>query len=322
MKFEEVYEDFKLYASKRHKKQGFDTISRNFEKHILLYFKSSDIQNITKLDIINWQNEILTKNYSNSFNSILYYCFKSFLKYCANCSYIQENIVSSIEPFKKKIEYKEHNVYTLNEFRKFRSKLDNYVIKQYFNFMYFYGTRPSEAMALRLSDCKGKYIKINHSIHRRGNRELDTPKNQSSIRTIKINLLMRFRIWTLKCCYLKLYGDCNCDYFIFGGIKPLSSTTIDRYKKKACERANIYEITQHEFRHSYATRMIHKKVPIDYVSCSMGHSRVSTTIDIYLHPNKKSENHSFSEINLFRTIGRKLEKISQSIITHILCNKL
>lgn len=49
----------------------------------------------------------------------------------------------------------------------------------------------------------------------------------------------------------------------------------------------MQEITQHEFRHSYATRLIHKGVPIDYVSRSMGHSKVSMTCDVYLHQEKR-----------------------------------
>ena len=145
--------------------------------------------------------------------------------------------------------------------------------------MYFYGTRPSEAMALRFSDLDGFKVYIRHNLQRKGKRELDTPKNQSSMRTIKISLLMKIRIWILK----KHYGNNNYDYFIFGGSKPLAPTTIDRYKKNACISANLYTITQHEFRHSYATRMINKRKPINKVSKSMGHSSISMTLDIYTH---------------------------------------
>ena len=91
----------------------------------------------------------------------------------------------------------------------------------------------------------------------------------------------------------KMYG-CNYDYFIFGGIKPLAPTTIDRHKKKAYTRAKLPSITQHEFRHSYATRNIHKKVPIDVVSRSMGHSKVSTTLNFYLHQEKNTFDVPFS----------------------------
>lgn len=83
---------------------------------------------------------------------------------------------------------------------------------------------------------------------------------------------------------------CSNDYFVFGGPKPLAPTTIDRYKEKAYLKAKLPSITQHEFRHSYATRKIHKKVPIDVVSRSMGHSKVSTTLDIYLHQEKNTIN--------------------------------
>lgn len=60
--------------------------------------------------------------------------------------------------------------------------------------MYFYGTRPSEAMTLKFSDIVGLKVHIRLNIHRRGKRELDTPKNRFSIRTIKISLLMYIRI--------------------------------------------------------------------------------------------------------------------------------
>lgn len=279
MTFDEVLEDFKIYASTRHKKQGYITIYKTLNNHILPYFQGSLINSITTKDIINWQNNILSKNYSNKFNSIIYYSFNTLFNYCFNCNYVSENLVSKVGSFPKRIEFKEHKVYNLYQFIWFRMHLNNFVIKQYFNFMFFYGTRPGEAMALRFSDVHGLKVLIQHNIHRKGKRELDTPKNQSSIRIIKINLLMKLRFWLLK----RFYGMCDNDYFIFGGSKPLAPTTIDRHKKSACDRANLFVISQHDFRHSYATRMINRKVPINQVSKSMGHSRISTTLDVYTH---------------------------------------
>lgn len=292
-----ISEEYLLYAEKRHKKQGFETLARNFKLHILPYFKDKDIRKITKTDIINWQNDILNKNFSNNFNNNLYCYFNKFMKYCVNNSYIEENIVSTIDKFPKKIEKKNYDIYTIWEFRKFRHYLKDFVIKQFFNFMYFYGTRPSEAMALKFSDIDGLYCDINHSIQRRGKREIDTPKNQSSIRTIKISILMWFRIYKLKKYYIKKYGSFHRDYFIFGGQKPLSTTTVDRYKEKACNNAKMRIITQHQFRHSCATRLVHKGIPIDIVSKLLGHSKVSTTVDVYLHQEKRMHKHSRFRIN-------------------------
>lgn len=279
MTFDEVLEKYLEYARNRHKKQGFIIIEQNFNNYILPYFNGRDISTLTKLDVLNWQSVILTKNYSNKFNALLYSNFNCFIKYCMLCDYLQENIVQQVGSFPKKIEDKEHHVYNIWQFRWFRFHLDNFVIKQYFNFMYFYGTRPSEAMALKFNDVDGLKVHIRHNLQRKGKRELDTPKNKSSIRIIKISLLMRFRIYLLS----KYYGYYNYDYFVFGGSKPLAPTTIDRHKKNACINANIYPLTQHEFRHSYATRMISKGKPINKVSKSMGHTTPTITLDVYTH---------------------------------------
>lgn len=285
--FTNILNDYLVYASARHKKQGFETLSRNFKLHILPYFKDKNIEDLTELDIMNWQTKILKKDFSNSFNNSLYYNFSTFIQYCMSIPLIDKNIVLNVKKFPKKYEVKEHKIYGLREFRKFRRNLEKYELKQFFTFIYFYGTRPSETMAIRFSDIKGLYIHIIHSLHRRGTRELDTPKNQSSIRYIKISLLMFIRLRKLKKYYTKKYNDYNSDFFVFGGKKPLSTTTVDRYKEKAAKKANLYKITQHEFRHSCASRMIHNNTPIDYVSKSLGHSKVSTTVDIYLHQQKR-----------------------------------
>lgn len=41
--------------------------------------------------------------------------------------------------------------------------------------------------------------------------------------------------------------------FVFGDKKPLSRATIDRHKKYYFKKANIPEITIHEFRHSHVS---------------------------------------------------------------------
>lgn len=290
MRFENAYEEFKIYVEKRHKKQGFITLTNDFNNQVLPYFIGKDIKELTKLDIIDWQNKIIDKNYSNKYNAKIYYSFSKFIDYCILYSYLSYNFVKEVGPFPKKIENKQHVVYNIYQFWWFRFHLKDYVIKQYFNFIYNYGTRPGETMALKFNDVKWFKVRIIHNLLRKGKRELDTPKNQSSIRCLKISLICKFRFWRLKLYYKKKYGCFSNDYFIFGGPNPLAPTTIDRHKKIAYEKAHLPSITQHEFRHSYCTRKIHKKVAIDKVSRDMGHSKVSTTLDIYLHQEKNTFN--------------------------------
>lgn len=43
MSFEQAYEKWKIYATRRHKKQCFETLNQNFNKHVLPYFENTDI---------------------------------------------------------------------------------------------------------------------------------------------------------------------------------------------------------------------------------------------------------------------------------------
>ena len=50
--FMSVFEDYKLYFEKRHKKKGYITTVQDFNNHILPYFKNRTIQSLTKIDIL------------------------------------------------------------------------------------------------------------------------------------------------------------------------------------------------------------------------------------------------------------------------------
>ena len=86
----------------------------------------------------------------------------------------------------------------------------------------------------------------------------------------------------LKNYYKKIIGF-NEDWFIFGGIKPLSTTTIERKKNHYCEVAKVKQIRIHDFRHSHATLLLSRGVPVTVISKRLGHSDISTTLNIYSH---------------------------------------
>ena len=167
-------------------------------------------------------------------------------------------------------------------------------------------------MALKFSDINRGYMSINKNISRRGEREITSVKTTKSNRVLKLDLKMQFEILILKCYYFKICGVYD-DYFVFGGQSPLSPTSCNRYKHNACIKTNMFEITNHEFRHSYATRMCKKK-DIKEVSQSLGHSSISITYDIYVHKEKRQFNCLSS--NFLNTISQVFKKYLTSIITH------
>ena len=97
-----------------------------------------------------------------------------------------------------------------------------------------------------------------------------------------------------------MYNKSNFDYFIFGGIKPLAPTTINRYKVKACQKANLRPITLHQFRHSHATLLVNNNVLINEVSRRLGHSNVSITLNTYVHTDSGQEKRVYNTLNSLR----------------------
>lgn len=318
MSFLEAYEEFKIYAQKRHKKQSFISLCQDFNLKILPYFKEFNIYDIKKNDILKWKDSILSYNYSNSYNDRIYYVFCLFYDYCCLYHGLTNNLIREVGCFKSKIEIKKRDFYNLKEFYSFINCMDNIIYKSYFILMFFCGTRPSEAMALKFSDFDGKYININKSIQRRGKRELDTPKNVFSIRSVICNNEVKKCFKSLKLYYTNFYGTFDKDYFIFGGVKPIAPTTIDRYKSIACKMANLRPITQHQFRHSYATYLISNGIPINVVSKLLGHSNIETTSRVYVQHDLSNEkrvlktlNSKYLFINLCQDFKRLLLKRSK-----------
>lgn len=289
MTFEEVFNNYSLFVTRQQKKQSLDTINYNFNAKIIPFFRNRDIYALTKNDFLKWYDYILSCNFSNNYNKILYVQFVSFLDYCIKFHNLKHNFLREIGMFKKKMEIDKSDFYTIKEFKRFIRGFDNLIYKTYFKLLFYTGLRPSEAMALKFGDLRGFYISVNKNIQRKGKRFLDTPKNRSSNRIIKIDIFLYFDLLRLKRYYLRKYSNFSDDYFIFGGSRPLSPTTIDRYKLNACKKMHIRPITQHQFRHSHATLLLQNGIMINEVSRRLGHSKVSTTLDIYTHTDKAQE---------------------------------
>src|SRR5215216_7965705 len=138
------------------------------------------------------------------------------------------------------------------------------------------GVRVGEALALRWEDLdlEARTLRVNRTVYR-GKSCL--PKTDSSRRTIKLSRLVTEA----------LRQHPQMGEWVF----PTSiGTTINvnnlRYRswKQLLERAHLQSGTRiHDLRHSAATLLLSKGVPIKVVSEMLGQSNVSITLSIYAH---------------------------------------
>ena len=294
--FSVVYDEYILFSKERLKQQSYQSLIYKFRKHILPFFKDYYLEDITKLVILEWKESVISKNFSNNYNTSLYYLLSAFFEYCKNNYNFDKTIFSSVGCFKKKYEEDKHDFYTLEEFNKFIKYVKEEKYKQFFNFMFYTGTRPGEAMAITFKDIQGEYVIINKTISSHNGRHIGTPKTNSSYRSIIIDDRLKSDLLNLK----KLYKNCTDNFFVFGGDKPLSPTTLNRKKIYACKKANLRPITLHQFRHSHATLLKDIGINVVDVSKRLGHSKVSTTLNIYTHTDYRNEKRVQSTLNSVR----------------------
>jgi len=64
---------------------------------------------------------------------------------------------------------------------------------------------------------------------------------------------------------------------------PMGASNLLKDFKKQLERAKLREIRFHDLRHTAASLMLNHGIPVLVVSKILGHSKTSTTLDVYGH---------------------------------------
>ena len=153
------------------------------------------------------------------------------------------------------------------------------------------GVRIGELCALQWKDIDTDtgYVSVNKTIARiylmdengknRTEVVIDTPKTENSLREIPIyNELLKL----LK----PLKRIVNPEYYVLtNSPTPLEPRTYRNYYKKLMKTLNVPNIKFHGLRHSFATRCIESNCDYKTVSVLLGHSKINTTLNLYVHPN-------------------------------------
>ena len=77
----------------------------------------------------------------------------------------------------------------------------------------------------------------------------------------------------------------NSDFYVLSNDeKPTEPRTYRNYYKKVLKQLDIPYLKFHGLRHSFATRCIESKNSVKTVSVILGHSNITTTMNLYVHP--------------------------------------
>lgn len=163
------------------------------------------------------------------------------------------------------------------------------------------GMRIGEVCALTWEDIDtdNGIIRVNRTIQRiyvieDGSRKteliLDAPKTRNSIREIPISRdLLRI---------LKPFKRIvNPSFFVLtNDSRPTEPRTYRSYYKNLMRELNMPDLKFHGLRHSFATRCIESKCDYKTVSVLLGHSNISTTLNLYVHPNMEQKKKAIEQM--------------------------
>lgn len=169
------------------------------------------------------------------------------------------------------------------------------------------GLRIGEICALKWSDINvtDGILTVNRTIERiyiiEGEKKhtelvINTSKTKNSCREIPMNKELLGMLKPLK----KVVND---DYYILtNDERPTEPRTYRNYYKRLMEKLDIPKLKYHGLRHSFATRCI--EVGCDYktVSVLLGHSNISTTLNLYVHPNMEQKKRCIDKV--FKSLGK------------------
>ena len=161
------------------------------------------------------------------------------------------------------------------------------------------GARLGEVCAAKVSDIDfvNGTFRIERAVQRIKQGEktqlvVQTPKSETSVRTVP---LPADALKYLK----KAVAGLPQDAYILTGRtdKPMEPRTYQYYFESVLRRCGVRKRCYHTLRHAYATRCIEKGIDIKSVSEMLGHSDITTTLRLYVHPSMDSKKQAIQKIS-------------------------
>lgn len=304
MKINEIAPLFFNYKSNFVKKSSLSSYTMNYENHLLPYFGNLD--SISESIVQDYVLKKIEDGLSQKTIKDTIIVLKMILKYGSKKGLIEYKIFDIVYPSgsgKYKLE-----VLSIKDTNRLISHLTDHFSFRSLGILISISTglRIGEVCALTWEDFdleKG-VVKVNKTIQRvyiidEGKRMgtellIDTPKTSSSVREIPLSGDL---IKIIK----PLMKIVNPEYYVLtNDDKPTEPRTYRAYYKELMKRLDLPDLKFHGLRHSFATRCVNANVDIKTVSVLLGHSNITTTLNVYSHPDLEQKKSAIAK--MFKTL--------------------
>lgn len=194
----------------------------------------------------------------------------------------------------QKVERHEAVPLTMEQTRSFLKALSGDRHEALFVVLAARGLRLGEALALRWSnldlESASPSLRVTHTLQRIGKAwELAPPKSKTSLRTMRLSASIvdalrrhRARQAEERLAAGSMWEDHGLVFATPIG-RPLDQSNVRREFYAVLERAKLPRRRVHDLRHGAATMLLEQGENLKQVSAALGHSRISTTADVYAH---------------------------------------
>lgn len=291
MTFGEFFEVYKADMQPRLRENTWRQKNYAIQSKILPYFKNYRMSEIQSLDIIRWQNELMSpeandgKGYTATYLRSLNNQLTAILNHAARYYGLHPNPAVRTSKMGSK-DAKELDFWTKEEYLKFSDAImESPRMFTAFEILYWTGIREGELLALmpEAFDWEKSTMRIDKSYQRFEGRDVITaPKTPKSVRTIKLPSFLAEEVRD----YLGRHPEIGPGDRIF----PVSKSQLARAMTRGCNKTGVKRIRIHDLRHSHVSLLINMGFTALAIADRMGHETADITYRYaHLFPNVQDD---------------------------------
>lgn len=298
--FSKVAELWKADKKQYVKKSTYAAYCLLIQSHLLPYL--SEKEDIREEDVQWLVNRKLESGLSQKTVRDILVVLKMILRYGAKYGLLPGHQIDVIFPTDR--EKQDLEVLTLAHQRQLMS-----FVKDHFTFLNLgificlsAGLRIGEVCALQWDDVDiaSGVIRVNKTLQRiylvDGEEKyteliIDKPKTKNSIREVPMTKDLLALVRPLKKIVRSEF------YVLTNAATPTEPRTYRCFFNKLQQQLGLPKMRFHGLRHSFATRCIESKCDYKTVSVLLGHSNISTTLNLYVHPNLEQKKKCINTMN-------------------------